>query len=73
MTRHALTENFDNCDVVLGKVELVIILENERSGDRGFGAGDRHHGRLERVGGYHHVMVRTRHGRKVRIPRHTLS
>jgi len=73
MTRHALTENFDNRDVALGKGELVIILENERSGDRGFGAGDRYQGGLERVGGYHHVMVKTRHGRKVRIPRHILS
>jgi len=73
MTRHALTENFDNRDVALGKGELVIILENERSGDRGFGVGDRYHGGLERVGGYHHVMVKTRHGRKVRIPRHILS
>jgi len=73
MTRHALTENFDNRDVALGKGELVIILENERSGDRGFGAGERYHGGPERVGGYHHVMVKTRHGRKVRIPRHILS
>ena len=73
MTRHALTENFDNRDVALAKGELVIILENERSGERGFGAGDRYQGGLERVGGYHHVMVKTRHGRKVRIPRHMLS
>ena len=74
MTRHALTEDFDNRDVALGKGELVIILENERSGDRGFGGGERYHGGgLERVGGYHHVMVKTRHGRKVRIPRHILS
>jgi len=73
MTRHALTEDFDNRDVALGKGELVIILENERSGERGFGGGDRYHGSIERVGGYHHVMVKTRHGRKVRIPRHILS
>jgi len=73
MTRHALTENFDNRDVALAKGELVIILENERSGERGFGAGDRYPGGLERVGGYHHVMVKTRHGRKVRVPRHILS
>jgi len=73
MTRHALTEDFDNRDVALGKGELVIILENERSGERGFGGNDRYHGSIERVGGYHHVMVKTRHGRKVRIPRHILS
>jgi len=73
MTRHALTENFDSRDVALGKGELVIILENERSGDRGFGAAERYHGGPERIGGYHHVMVKTRHGRKVRIPRHILS
>ena len=34
MTRHALTEDFDNRDVALGKGELVIILENERSGSK---------------------------------------
>ena len=29
-----LTENFDNRDVALAKGELVIILDNERSGER---------------------------------------
>ena len=73
MTRHQLLENFDNRDVSLVKGELVIVLENERSGERGY-AGDRYHGGgPERVGGYHHVMVKTRHGRKVRVPRNVLS
>ena len=72
MTRNKLLENFDKCDVALVKGELVIILENERSGERGY-AVDRYHGGPERVGGYHHVMVKTRHGRKVRVPRHVLS
>ena len=72
MPRHKLLENFDNRDVALIKGELVIILENERSGERGYSV-DRYHGGPERVGGYHHVMVKTRHGRKVRVPRHVLS
>ena len=72
MTRHALTAKFDNRDVVLDKGDLVIILENERCGERGIVSGDRLHC-SERVGGNHHVMVRTRHGRKVRVPRHILS
>ena len=74
MTRHALMEDFDSRDLMLSKGELVIVLENERSGERSnsTGIGDRYQGNVERSVGYH-VMVKTRHGRKVRVPRHILS
>ena len=41
-------------------------------GEKGYG-GDKYSSGLEKAGGYYHVMVKTRHGRKVRIPRHILS
>ena len=43
-----------------------------RYGEKGYG-GDKYSSGLEKAGGYYHVMVKTRHGRKVRIPRHILS
>jgi len=72
MTRHTLLENFDNFrEVGLAKGDLVIVLECDRYGDKG-GDAWRYSG-LEKAGGYYHVMVKTRHGRKVRVPRHLLS
>ena len=50
----------------------MILLENDRYGEKGYG-GDKYNSGLEKAGGYYHVMVKTRHGRKVRIPRHILS
>ena len=46
MTRHALMEDFDSRDLMLSKGELVIVLENERSGERSnsTGIGDRYQG-----------------------------
>ena len=72
MTRHTIIENFHNYDVVLSKGDVVILLENDRYGEKGYG-GDNYSSGLEKAGGYYHVMVKTRHGRKVRIPRHILS
>ena len=72
MTRHTITEDFDNRDVTLSKGDIVILLENDRYGEKGYG-GDKYSSGLEKAGGYYHVMVKTRHGRKVRIPRHILS
>ena len=72
MTRHTITEDFDNRDVVLSAGDIVILLENDRYGEKGYG-GDKYNSGLEKAGGYYHVMVKTRHGRKVRIPRHILS
>jgi len=72
MTRHTIIEDFDNRDVNLSKGDIVILLENDRYGEKGYG-GDKYSSGLEKAGGYYHVMVKTRHGRKVRIPRHILS
>ena len=72
MTRHTITEDFDNRDVTLSKGDIVILLENDRYGEKGYG-GDKYSSGPEKAGGYYHVMVKTRHGRKVRIPRHILS
>ena len=65
MTRHTITEDFDNRDVNLTKGDIVILLENDRYGEKGYG-GDKYTSGLEKAGGYYHVMVKTRHGRKVR-------
>ena len=74
MTRHSLVENFESRDVMLAKGELVILLDNvnDRTGDKPTGYSGYQSG-LDRIGALPHVMVKTRHGRKVRIPRSILS
>ena len=37
MTRHTITEDFDNRDVVLSAGDIVILLENDRYGEKGYG------------------------------------
>ena len=48
MTRHTITEDFDNRDVTLSAGDIVILLENDRYGEKGYG-GDKYNSGLEKA------------------------